>query len=105
MFLLVERQHHQLILVNVLVIIIIILLVLDGTHKLFVSCLHIYFEQVWHHVVAPLTSCSECLIVDLGVFIESLNVGVYRGNLCIYNGKFLPHVGGCGPGVYGILLG
>ena len=96
---LVERQCHQLILVYVISIVLLILLVLDVTHKIFLSWRKISIEQVWHHVVTPLTSCGERFIFDLGVFIEFLNVIVYRGNVGIYNGQVLPHVGGWGPGV------
>ena len=40
-------------------------------------------DQILHHVVAPLTSFGERLIVDLGLFIKILNIGVYPGNVGI----------------------
>ena len=95
---LVERQCYQLILVYVLAIVVIFLLVLGVTNKLFVSCRQISFQKVLRCSVSPLTSFSERIIVDLGIFIEFINVGVYH--VCIFIVKVVPHVGLCGPGVY-----
>ena len=77
---------------------------LDVPHKLYVSCIQISLEQVLRHVATTITSCGEHLIVDLCVFIEYINVGVYCDNVGIYTGQVLLNVGGCGPGVYDGLL-
>ena len=75
-FVLVESQLNQLILVYDLDIIVLILLLLDLPHRRFVFCLQIYLEQIWHIVVAHLTSWGERIIVDLGVSIEFINIEV-----------------------------
>ena len=103
-FALVEYQRHQLFLVYALAIIVLILLVLDVPHKLYVSCSQISLEQVLNHVATTITSCGEHLIVDLCVFIEYINVGVYRDNVGIYTGQVIPRIGVCGPGLYDGLL-
>ena len=77
---------------------------LDVPQKIFVSCRQISLEQVLDHVVAPLISFGERLMVNLGVFIEFLNIGVYRGGVDIYTLQVLPRAGVCGPVLYDGLL-
>ena len=73
---------------------------LDLPQKIFFSCHQISLEQVLQHFFAPLNYYVEQLIVDIGVFIEFINVGVCYGYVGIYTGQVLSHVLVCVPFVY-----